>query len=63
MGRLGPKRKDKKFELAGKPGFVVDSHSSRLNVTVQLKQPTRIQREPRHKIPIWSCSEWGLPSP
>ena len=26
-----------------------------------LKRPTRIQRGPRHGIPIWSCSGWGLP--
>ena len=39
----------------------MDSHSSRPVVTNWLKQPTRIQREPRHWIPIWSCSEWGLP--
>ena len=48
-------------ESADKPGSVVDSHSSRRCVTTALKQPTRIQRGPRHWIPIWSCSEWGLP--
>jgi len=47
--------------LADKPGSVVDNHSSRVHVTVHLKQPTRIQRGPRQRIPIWSCSEWGLP--
>ena len=26
-----------------------------------LKQPTRIQCEPHHRIPIWPCSERGLP--
>jgi len=30
---------------------------------MNLKQPTRIQRGPRLWIPIWSCSEWGFPSP
>ena len=51
----------KAAEPAGKPGSVVDSHSSRRHVTVPLKQPTRIQRGPRQRIPIWSCSRWGLP--
>src|SRR5690554_8093032 len=50
-------------ELADKPGSVLDSHSSRACVTTGLKQPTRIQRGPRQRIPIWSCSRWGLPSP
>ena len=36
-----------KFELADKPGSVVDNHSSRHSVTAMLKQPTRIQREAR----------------
>lgn len=39
----------------------MNSHSSRHRVTTVLKQPTRIQREPHHRIPIWSCSRWGLP--
>jgi len=28
---------------------------------LNLKQPTRKRRGPRHGFPIWSCSEWGLP--
>ena len=48
-------------ESADKPGPVVDSHSSRRNVTVTLKQPTRRHRGPRHSLPIWPCSRWGLP--
>jgi len=48
-------------EPAGKPGSVVDSHSSRRNVTVTLKQPTRRHCGPQHSLPIWSCSRWGLP--
>ena len=48
-------------EPADKPGSVLDSHSSRRNVTVTLKQPTRTRRGPRHEVPIWSCSRWGLP--
>jgi len=48
---------------ADKPGSVVDSHSSRAYVTVYLKQPTRIQCGSHHRIPIWSCSKRGLPSP
>ena len=39
-----------------------DSHSSRPGVTTWLQQPTREQRGPRYRSPIWSCSEWGLPS-
>ena len=50
-----------KNELADKPGPVVDSHSSGMSVAEHLKQPTRIQRGSRLRIPIWSCSEWGLP--
>ena len=48
-------------EPADKPGFVVDSHSSRRIVADTLKQPTRRHRGPRHCLPIWSCSRWGLP--
>jgi len=46
---------------ADKPGSVVDSHSSRAFVTKSFKRPTRIQYEQYRWIPIWSCSEWGLP--
>ena len=55
------KREMKAAEPADKPGSVVDSHSSRRNVAVTLKQPTRTRRGPRHEVPIWSCSRWGLP--
>ena len=48
-------------ESAGKPGSVVDCHSSGRDVTVALEQPTREQRGPRHCSPIWPCSRWGLP--
>jgi len=34
-----------------KPGSVLDNHSSSISVATDLKQPTRIQREPRHKNP------------
>jgi hypothetical protein len=51
----------KSAEPADKPGSVVDSHSSRRRVTATLKQPTRRHRGPRHCLPIWSCSRWGLP--
>lgn len=54
LGRTGA-------EPADKPGSVVDSHSSRRSVTTTLKQPTRRHRGPRHCLPIWSCSRWGLP--
>ena len=50
-------------ELVDKPGSVSDDHSSATNVTVRLKRPTRIHRGSRYRIPIWSCSGRGLPSP
>ena len=37
------------------------SHSSGPAVACRLKRPTREQREPRYRPPIWSCSGWGLP--
>ena len=49
------------MELADKPGSVEDSHSSGTSVATCLKQPTRIQCGPHLRIPIWSCSERGLP--
>jgi hypothetical protein len=52
---------EKKRESADKPGSVVDSHSSGIRVTANLKQPTREHRGPRHCSPIWPCSERGLP--
>jgi hypothetical protein len=51
-----------KWESADKPGSVVDNHSSGTAVASSLKQPTRKHRGQRHCFPIWSCSEWGLPS-
>jgi hypothetical protein len=50
-----------KEEPADKPGFVVNSHSSRSCVAAGLKRPTRKRRGQRHSFPIWSCSRWGLP--
>ena len=38
------------------------SHSSRPRVTAWLQRPTRTRRGPRHDVPIWPCSRWGLPS-
>jgi phospholipid/cholesterol/gamma-HCH transport system ATP-binding protein len=55
------KHKEEGGKLADKPGFVVDSHSSRRAIAHALKQPTRERREPRHRSPIWSCSGWRLP--
>ena len=55
------RRPGKVAEPADKPGPVVDSHSSRRIVTDTLKQPTRRHRGPRHRLPIWPCSRWGLP--
>ncbi len=51
----------KKVESADKPGSVVDSHSSGTCVATSLKQPTRTQCGPHPRVPIWSCSERGLP--
>jgi len=62
IGRIGAPRRGQS-ESVDKPGSVVDDHSSATNVTVRLKRPTRIRRGSRHWIPIWSCSERGLPSP
>ena len=51
-------------KLAYKPGSVqgipLGSHSSGPTVTRRLKRPTREQREPRYRSPIWPCSGWGL---
>ena len=38
-----------------------DSHSSRPDVAIGLKQPTRERCGPHHRSPIRSCSGWGLP--
>lgn len=46
---------------ACKPGSVVDNHSSGTHVAARLKRPTRTRHGPRHGVPIWPCSEWGLP--
>ena len=55
----------KKWKLTDKPGSVLicmsDSHSSRFAITHKLKRPTRWQREPRYRQPIWSCYRWRLP--
>jgi hypothetical protein len=55
----------KRCEPAVKPGSVLccqsDNHSSRTYVAARLKQPTRPQRGPRQRGPIWSCSGWSLP--
>jgi len=45
--KKGRGTKWKIFELADKPGSVLDNHSSRHYVTAMLKRPTRIQREAR----------------
>ncbi len=39
-------------EPAGKPGSVVDSHSSRPCIAAGLQQPTRMRRGPRHRLPL-----------
>ncbi len=57
--RIGEKRGE--VELADKPGSVVGSHSSGTMVAHRLKQPTRRLGEQPQRLPIWLCSEWGLP--
>lgn len=61
--------KSKQLTSANKPGSVEDSHSSGLPVTKQLLRPTRTRRgtalwnackEQTLRVPIWSCSRWGL---
>jgi len=60
--KLFPGRARKEVaESIDKPGSVVDSHSSGRIVADTLKQPTRRHRGPRHRLPIWPCSRWGLP--
>ena len=54
-------KREERAEPACKPGSVVDSHSSRRIVADTLEQPTRTRRGPRHEVPIWPCSRWGLP--
>jgi len=41
----------KKWELADKPGSVVDNHSSRPALAHWLQQPTRVQCGPHHMNP------------
>ena len=48
-------------ESADKPGSVVNNHLSGINITIDLKQPTRTQREQRYEVPIWPYFQWGLP--
>ena len=57
----GCRARRKVAEPADKPGSVMDSHSSRPCITAGLQQPTRRRRGPRPRLPIWSCSRWGLP--
>ena len=56
----------RKRESAGKPGSVVDSHSSGTAVARRLVQPTRRLRRAAYvtwtRLPIWPCSGWGLPA-
>ena len=59
--KLQKQLKVKVRESAGKPGSVVDSHSSGTPVARRLKQPTRERCGPHHGSPIRSCSGWGLP--
>ena len=56
--RASPRR-EFKAEPAGKPGSVVDSHSSRPAVASRLKQPTRERRGPRH-APLFGLAPGGV---
>ena len=49
------------MKLAGKPGSVVDSHSSGPYITARLKPPTRKLGGTRQRLPIRCCSGWRLP--
>ncbi len=49
------------MKLAGKPGSVVDSHSSGPHITARLKPPTRKLGGTRQRLPIRCCSGWRLP--
>jgi len=43
--------------------FWDNDHSSSLDVTIEIKRPTReLGRTTLKCSPIWSCSGWGLPS-
>ena len=57
-----PRKKRAECESADKPGSVEGNHSSRAPVTGCLQRPTRAQRGPRLRAPIWPCSGRGLPS-
>ena len=46
-------------ESADKPGFVVDSHSSRPRGAARLKHPTRERRGPRH-APLFGLAPGGV---
>lgn len=49
----------KRWEPAGKPGSVVDSHSSGMRVTTHLKQPTREPCGP-HNVPLFGLAPSGV---
>jgi len=59
--RANTRGSKKAAESVCKPGSVEDDHSSRRIVADTLKQPTRRHCGPQHRLPIWSCSRWGLP--
>lgn len=50
----------KKWESTGKPGFVVDNHSSRIWITPDLKQPTRTQHGPCLKGSLFGLAPSGV---
>ena len=48
--------------VSNKPGSVEDNHSSVMSVAKHLIATYPNSPAGRsHRVPIWSCSEWGLP--
>ncbi len=61
--RGAPPKGGAQCELVDKPGSVVDDHSSATSVTTACSDLPESTAGHSSWIPIWSCSEWGLPSP
>ena len=48
------------LKIVYKPVSVLCSNLSRINITINLKQPTQTKNW-SGIVSIWSCSRWGLP--
>jgi len=48
------------MKLVDKPGSVMDSHSSRINITINLKRPTRRQCEPHLNAFLFGLAPSGV---